>query len=209
MSNMYEAYPATLDIDYPDHKLNRFTTFLRPIVAIPILIVLALVSGPTLHVDSAERGIALESGGIVAGATALVLLFRRKYPRWWFDWNLELLRFGNRVLAYLALMDDTYPSTDEAQSVHVELPYPDAATGLNRWLPLVKWFLALPHVLALVFLTGAAVIAVLFAWLFILFTARYPRGLFDFVAGVFRWHNRVIGYAIVLVTDTYPPFSLR
>jgi hypothetical protein len=204
-----QEYPVTYSVDYPDRDLSRLTTAFRPIVALPILIVLATVMG-----GGAEWS---EEGGMMAGAAGgllfipplLMIVFRKKYPRWWFDWNLELLRFGNRVLAYLALMDDTYPSTDEAQSVHVELQYPDAATGLNRWLPLVKWFLALPHFLALIFLTGAAVIAVLFAWLYILFTARYPRELFDFVAGVFRWHNRVIGYAIVLVTDSYPPFSLR
>ena len=142
-------------------------------------------------------------------APLLMILFRQKYPRWWFDWNLELLRFGNRVLAYLALMDDRYPSTDDPQAVQLEFPYPDAQNDLNRWLPLVKWLLAVPHFIVLFFLSIAAVFAVLFAWVAILFTGRYPRGLFDFVGGVLRWHNRVIGYAIILVTDRYPPFRLE
>ena len=138
-----------------------------------------------------------------------MIVFRQKYPRWWFDWNLELLRFTNRIAVYLALMDDRYPSTDEDQSVRLELPYPDAAQGLNRWLPLVKWLLAIPHFILLVFLSLGALGAVVIAWFAILFTGRYPRGLFDFVLGVLRWGNRVIGYAVVLVTDEYPPFSLK
>jgi hypothetical protein len=137
-----------------------------------------------------------------------MILFRQKYPRWWFDWNLELQRFSNRVLIYLALMDDRYPSTDDHQSVRLDYPYPDAASDLNRWLPLVKWLLAVPHYIVLFFLDIGALIAVIVAWFAIVFTGRYPRGVFDFVAGVARWHNRVIGYAVTLVTDAYPPFRL-
>jgi hypothetical protein len=137
-----------------------------------------------------------------------MIVFREKYPRWWFDWNLQLMRFSNRVAVFLALMDDTYPSTDEEQSVRLDFPYPDVREGLNRWAPLFKWFLAIPHFLVLVFLTLAAFVCVVIAWFAILFTGRYPRGLFDFVEGVIRWWNRVIGYALVLVTDEYPPFSL-
>ena len=138
----------------------------------------------------------------------LMILFREKYPRWWFDWNLELLRFVNRVVVYLALMDDRYPSTDERQSVRLDFPYPDARRELNRWLPLVKWLLAIPHYIVLFFLWLVAIVMVIGAWFAILFTGRYPRGIFDFVEGVIRWHNRVVGYALILVTDRYPPFSL-
>ena len=137
-----------------------------------------------------------------------MIVFRQKYPRWWFDWNLELLRFGNRVVVYLTLMDDRYPATDAQQAVHLDLPYPDVRRELNRWLPLVKWFLAIPHYLILIVLTIGAGLAVILAWFAILFTGQYPRGLFRFVEGVMRWHNRVIGYAVVLVTDRYPPFRL-
>ena len=201
------TYPVTFAVDYPDRKLNRLTTALRPLVAIPILIVLESVSGG--HVTS--RG-----GNVVtygAGATLflgplLMILFRQKYPRWWFDWNLELQRFGNRVLVFLALMDDHYPSTDERQSVHLDFAYPDTPRDLNRWLPLVKWLLAIPHLIVLVFLWLAAVIAVLAAWFAILFTGRYPRGIFTFVEGVLRWTQRVVAYAFLLVTDDYPPFRL-
>jgi hypothetical protein len=138
----------------------------------------------------------------------LMILFRQKYPRWWFDWNLQFLRFSNRISVYLALLDDRYPSTDEEQSVHLDFPYPDAPQ-LNRWLPLVKWFLAIPHYFVLFFLGIAALVVVIVAWFVILFTGQYPRGLFDFVVGVIRWSNRVTGYAFILVTDQYPPFSLN
>jgi hypothetical protein len=138
-----------------------------------------------------------------------MILFRQKYPRWWFDWNLELLRFQNRVGVYFALLDDRYPSTDEHQAVRLDFPYPDARRDLNRWLPLVKWFLAIPHYVVLLFLWLAAFVCVILAWFAILFTGRYPQGLFEFVVGVTRWGNRVIGYAFMLVTDEYPPFRLE
>jgi hypothetical protein len=105
-------------------------------------------------------------------------------------------------------MDDRYPSTDDHQSVHLDYPYPDVERDLNRLLPLVKWLLAIPHYFVLFFLEIAAFVVVVVAWFAILFTGRYPRGMFDFVLGVIRWHNRVIAYALTLVTDEYPPFRL-
>ena len=148
------------------------------------------------------------AGGLLFLGPLLMILFRQKYPRWWFDWNLELQRFSSRLAAYLALMDDRYPSTTDHQSEHLDYDYPDVVSDLNRWLPLVKWFLAIPHFVVLFFLDIAAVVAVIVTWFAIVFTGRYPRGIFDFVEGVFRWNNRVLAYAITLVTDRYPPFSL-
>jgi len=207
-------YPVRLSIDYPDRELNRLTTFFRIIVAIPILIVLGAVSGGMWGGDWDKGRDYAEFSGAAAGgilffAPLLLILFRQKYPRWWFDWNLNLFRFQNRVFAYLGLMDDRYPSTDEDQAVHIDIDYPDAKQDLNRWLPLVKWLLAIPHYIVLVFLFIAAFVVVIVAWLAILFTGRYPRGMFDFVEGTFRWSARVEGYAFLLVTDQYPPFSLR
>jgi Domain of unknown function (DUF4389) len=204
------TYPVTMSVDYPDRQLNRLTTLFRIFVALPILIVLGSVVGGSWQWSSGHDGgaAAVGVGGLLFLAPLLMIVFRRKYPRWWFDWNLELQRFGNRTAAYLALMDDRYPSTDEHQSVHLSYEYPDAAVDLNRWLPLVKWFLAIPHFVVLFFLEIGAFIAVVIAWFAILFTGRYPRGLFDYVEGVLRWNNRVIAYAVVLVTDAYPPFSL-
>jgi hypothetical protein len=203
------TYPVQFSVDYPDRQLNRVTTFFRIFVAIPILILLGTVSGGTWQ-WTYENGttVVAGAGGLLFFGPLLMILFRRKYPRWWFDWNLELQRFANRVTAYLALMDDRYPSTDDHQSVHLDYPYPDAAQELNRWLPLVKWFLAIPHYVVLLFLYIAAIVVVIIAWFAILFTGRYARGMFEFVEGVIRWHNRVTMYALVLVTDQYPPFRL-
>src|ERR1017187_6018327 len=201
-------YPVQFSIDYPDRPLNRLTTFFRIIVIIPIAVVLGAVSGQSLQASSDSRSLAAGPGGLLFLGPLLMILFRQKYPRWWFDWNLELQRFGNRVGAYLVLMDDQYPSTDDHQSIHLDYPYPDAARDLNRWLPLVKWLLALPHYIVLFFLDIAALVVVMAAWFVILFTGRYPRGMFDFVQGVFRWHNRVLAYAAPLVPDQSPPFRL-
>jgi hypothetical protein len=203
------AYPVRFSVDHPDRELNRLTTFFRFFAAIPILVVLASVSGGTWE-WSYEHGtaVAAGAGGFLFFGPLLMILFRQKYPRWWFDWSRELLRFSNRVGIYLSLMDDRYPSTDDHQSVHLDYDYPDVKRDLNRWLPLVKWFLAIPHYVVLFFLYIAAAFAVVIAWFAILFTGRYPRGLFDFVQGVVRWHDRVIGYALLLVTDRYPPFRL-
>jgi Domain of unknown function (DUF4389) len=204
------TYPVQFAVEYPDRALNRVTTAFRIFVAIPILIVLGAVSGETWQwsTESGTRTVAAGAGGLLFFAPLLMILFRQKYPRWWFDWNLELQRFENRVGAYLALMDDRYPSTTDHQSVHLDYVYPDAARDLNRWLPLVKWLLAIPHYIVLTFLWLAAVVVVLVAWFAILFTGRYPRAMFDFVEGVIWWHNRVFAYAFVLVTDRYPPFRL-
>jgi len=205
------AYPVQLSVDYPDRPLNRLTTFFRIFTAIPIFIVLAAISGGASQVYANGRTVVeiASPGGLLFLATLLMILFRQKYPRWWFDWNLELQRFVNRVVAYLYLMDDRYPSTTDHQSIHLDYVYPDAEHDINRWLPLVKWFLAIPHYIVLFFLFIAVVVAVIIAWFAILFTAHYPRGIFDFVEGVLRWSNRVTGYAFTLVTDQYPPFSLR
>jgi hypothetical protein len=204
-SHMNERYPVEFSVEYPDRDLNRLTTAFRIFMAIPIVIVAATISGSAgFQTWTAAVG----AGGILFLPALLMILFRQKYPRWWYDWNLELMRFSNRIAAYLALMDDRYPSTDERQGVTLDFPYPDAARDLNRWLPLVKWLLAIPHYIVLVFLWIAAILVIIFAWFAILFTGRYPRGLFDFVLGVIRWENRVVAYAFVLVTDKYPPFRL-
>lgn len=206
---MVSSYPVQFDVDFPSRTLDRLTTGLRFLVAIPILIVLGTLSGQTFHAgDHATTYTVVIGGAAVFLPLVLMILVRQKYPRWWFDWNLNLLRFSNRVTAYLALLDDRYPSTDEEQSVHLDFPYPDVRQ-MNRWLPLVKWFLAFPHYVVLFFLGLAAVMAVIGAWFTILFTGAYPRSLFDFVVGVLRWGNRVNGYAFTLVTDQYPPFRLN
>jgi Domain of unknown function (DUF4389) len=205
---MDQPYPVQFSIDYPERPLNRLTTFFRVFVVIPIAIVLSAVSGQAFQSSPDGRYVAAGAGGLLFLGPLLMILFRQKYPRWWFDWNLELQRFGNRVGAFVALMDDQYPSTDEHQSVHLDYRYPDVPAELNRWLPLVKWLLAVPHYIVLFFLNIGLVVMVIVAWFAILFTGRYPRAVFDYVEGVIRWHNRVAGYAFILITDRYPPFTL-
>lgn len=204
---------VTFEVDYPDHPLDRLTTFFRLVWAIPILIVYGLLSssGSIQYINEAGRLVERSAGGIAGGlflATVLMLVFRQLYPRWWFDFAVELARFGARVGTYLLLLTDRYPSTVETQSVHLEVAFPDAARDINRWLPLVKWLLAIPHYAALVLLGIGVVVVTVIAWFAILFTGTYPRSLFDFVVGVMRWGTRVWAYAFLLVTDDYPPFRL-
>ena len=199
--------PVRLTIDYPDRPLNRLTSAFRLVAAIPVLAILLAVSGGVTWSRAGQDAIA-GAGGLLFLAPLLMIVVRRKYPRWWFDWNLELQRFTSRVVVYLALMDDRYPSTDDQQAVHLNYDYPDAARDLNRWMPLVKWFLVIPHLVVLFFLWLAALAVVVAAWFAILFTGRFPRGMFHFLEGVLRWDQRVIAYAMVLTTDQYPPFSL-
>jgi len=207
MAEASTAYPVSLSIDYPDRKLNRLTTFFRVFMVIPIAIILGLISGAALS-WAAEDGWSYQyaAAGLVVLPTVLMLLFRQKYPRWWFDWNLALIRFITRIDAYLMLLRDEYPSTDEEQAVHLDILYPNAKEELNRWLPLVKWLLAIPHYIVLFFLAIAAWVVTIIAWFAILFTGRYPKDMFDFVVGVFRWSLRVTAYAFLLTTDCYPPY---
>jgi Domain of unknown function (DUF4389) len=204
-------YPVQFSVDYPD-RLDRIHTGFRIFAAIPILIVAGAVGGHETYYSGGGANtwsFAAGAGGLLFFAPLLMIIFRQKYPRWWFDWNRELMRLESRVGVYLALMTDRYPSTDERQAVTLDFSYPEVERDLNRWLPLVKWLLAIPHYIVLVFLWLGAIIVVIVAWFVILFTGQYPRGMFDYVEGVFRWTNRVIGYAFVLVTDQYPPFRLR
>jgi hypothetical protein len=210
MANSDIAYPVKLTIDYPDRPLNRLSSFFRLFASIPIFIILALLPGMYFYANSHGHPNYDHFGStaFVFFPLVLMLLFRRKYPRWWFEWNVSLVRFVVRVKAYFLLLRDEYPSTDDEQAVHIEIPYPNAGVDLNRWLPLIKWFLAIPHFVILAFLAVAALICVIIAWFAILFTGQYPRALFDFVVGVFRWGIRVCAYAVLLVTDIYPPFRL-
>ena len=203
------AYPARLDVEYPEEGLSRLTTFFRAIWAIPIVALLAaLTGGGPRYQDFGDTAlIVASSGGLLFAPVLLTILFRRKYPRWWFDWHLELSRFSQRVYAYLLLMRDEYPSTDEEQAVRLDLDYPDAERDLNRWLPLIKWLLAIPHFAILTALGVIAMVLVVVAWFAILFTGRYPRGIFNFALGVSRWWLRVEAYALLLITDRYPPFG--
>ena len=211
MATQPNPYPLRLNIDYPDRQLNRWSSFFRIIAVIPIWILFALINGGTFNSwnNSSNQfsGYASTAGWGIFAAIALLILFRQKYPRWIFDWILALNRFSNRIYVYALLMRDEYPSIDEEQAVHLEIDYPNAKE-LKRWLPLVKWLLAIPHYIVLIFLILIAIILAIVAWFAILFTGRYPKGIFTFEEGVVRWCVRVTGYAFLMVTDKYPPFSL-
>ena len=204
-------YPATLAIDYPDRMLNRLTSFFRLIVAIPICVVIGLMTNGAFswgaHMEGWRTG--LTTGGLLFLPLVLMILFRNKYPKWWFDWNLALTKFSYRVASYVLLLRDEYPSTDEEQAVHLGLVYPNDHTELARGWPLIKWFLAIPHYIVLFFLFIAMVVVWIVAWFAILFTGRYPKGIFEFTVGVLRWTLRVSAYAFLLITDKYPAFSLE
>ena len=202
-------YAARLDVDYPQ-KLNRLTTLIRPILIIPIYAVVSLLLGGGGFSYQISDNINFSLGGTegIAVATAIMIIFKKHYPRWWFDFERELARFSARIAAYLLLLTDQYPSTVNEQAVHLEIDYPNAKRDLNRWLPLVKWILAIPHYILLTMLTFVAMFAVVYAWFAILITGRYPKDIFDFVVGIGRWSLRVHAYAFLLVTDQYPPFSL-
>ncbi len=209
MQSLTPAHPVEFDVEYPDRPLDRVSTLFRLVFALPILVLLAALGGPAFGSGSGDWlfFIGLASGLVVI-PPLLTIVFRQKYPLWWFDFNLAFLRFDNRVMSYLLLLRDEFPSTDEDQAVHLEVRYPDVHADLNRWLPLVKWFLAIPHYVALLVLDLAVVLGAIVAWVAILVTGRYPRPLFDFTVGVMRWHNRVVTYAFALATDEYPPFRL-
>lgn len=214
------VYAARLEIDYPE-QLDRLTTFFRLIWIIPIAIILGLITGSgetvTYTITLNEAGNVIDrtrevAGGLAGGlaaATALMIIFRQRYPRWWFDFARELTRFSYRVGSYMLLLTDQYPSTVEEQAVHLEIDYPDVPNDLNRWLPIVKWLLLIPHYIVLALLAVVVFLVTIVAWFAILFTGQYPRGLFDFVVGVGRWGLRISAYGFLLVTDEYPPFSLR
>ncbi|NOX88913.1 MAG: DUF4389 domain-containing protein [Calditrichaeota bacterium] len=201
-------YPVNLDIDYPE-KLDRLSTFFRIIIIIPIFVILGLLTNGYYEKMPVENWkIIFMGGGIVFVPTLLMILFRKKYPKWWFDWNLELTKFSYRVFSYLILLRDEYPSTDEEQAIHIDIKFPDVQNELKRGMPLVKWLLAIPHYIVLWFLFVVVTVFTIISWFAILFTGKYPKGLFDFVVGVMRWGLRVQAYAFLLTTDRYPPFSM-
>ncbi len=203
MDSTPSPYPLTFDVDYPE-TLDRWTTAFRIILAVPLLILLGILGSSTVG----ARAVLLGSTSVLFLPTVALLVLRHKYPRWWFDFALNLIRLEARITAYVFLLRDEYPSVDDDQHVHLDVPYPDAPAELNRWMPLVKWLLAIPHYIVLIALDIAAVVVAIIAWFAILFTGRYPESMFRFVVNVFRWSLRVSAYAFLLTTDRYPPFQL-
>src|SRR4051794_5414982 len=171
MQPVSSPYAVRFDVEYPDRTLNRLTTAFR-LCRHPDPYRAGHREWSLDRCGTNQGGVAL-AGGLLAIGPLLMILFRQKYPRWWFDWNVALLRFLNRIGAYLLLLRDEYPSTDDEQNVNLELDYPNVPTQLNRWLPLVKWLLGIPHFIVLIFLSLAAIVVAIVAWFAILFTGRY------------------------------------
>lgn len=210
-SRVTPPYALRFWVDYPDRELDRLSSALRIFWIIPIMFVLGGIGGAysSWQFSGSSWFVSGATGtGIIFLAPLLMIVFRQKYPRWWWDFNIQLMRFQARVGMYFALTTDVYPSTEDEQSVHLDADYPNVTTDLNRWLPLVKWLLAIPHYIILFFLWIAALFVLIYVWFVILFTGRYPRGAFDFIVGVSRWSYRVQAYALLLNTDDYPPFSM-
>ena len=170
-------YPVQFSVDYPESR-NRLSVLFRLILAIPIVIVGAAVGG---HIDMGDAELTesfapLYAGGVLWIGPLLMIVFRKKYPKWWFDWNLELSRFTTRIESFILVLRDEYPSTDEEQSVHLQIEYPNAETELNRILPIFKWLLAIPHYIILAILWVLAIVATILAWLSILGPGPVSRG---------------------------------
>lgn len=202
-------YPVDLSVEFQDRELNRTTTCFRFFTVIPIAIILALVSGATYYTAGDNVYVFGGAAGLLALPTALMIIFRRKYPRWWFDFNRELVSFMIRVGVYFLLIDDRYPSTTDSQAVAIKFNYPDAERELSQFMPIIKWLLAIPHYVVLFFLWIGVFFGTIYAWFMIVFTGRYPHDVFDFVVGVMRWQLRVGSYSMLLITDEYPPFRLE
>lgn len=186
------GYPLRFDVEYPE-RLSRLLIFVKWLLAIPHFIVLYFL-------------------GIIAELFLLIgffaILFTKKYPKGLFDFVVNVYRWNANAVAYTALMRDEYPpfSWDAGQyPVTFEVDYPEE---LNRWLPLIKWLLAIPHMVVLFFLYIVALVLWVLAWFAILITGRFPRGMFDFMVGAMRWQYRVTAYAY-LMRDEYPPFSMK
>lgn len=194
MTSDINPYPVRYDVEYPEGKRNRLTTLFRFILILPAVLIAGLVTA---------------AAGALSLATLLLILFRRKYPRAWFDWQVEMTRLSARVAAYAGYLRDEYPATDDQQAVTLDFDYPDAGVDLRRGMPLIKWLLVLPHFVILAVLVTAQFVVSIIAWLVIIFAGFYPRGMFNFSVGVNRWSERVNAYAFMLTTDRYPPFSLR
>ena len=190
-------------IDVSLTERNRLTAFFRIILVVPMAIFLASFAPTDLSADGSNYW----AVGFLVLPTALAIVFRRIYPSYLLVFNEALLSLQTRVDAYILLLTDEYPSIEENDIVSVTFPSVDAKQ-LNQWLPLVKWFLAIPlYIVGLFYIIYAALLTI-FAWLTVIFTGNYPEKCAEGVVGTIAYWNRVAGYALLLVTDEYPTFSL-
>ena len=182
-------------------KRNRATTFFRPILIIPILIFVGTFSSSNSGATSISFTLAVP--------VLLALVFRNIYPSYIYGFNQSFLELQNRISLYALYLTDEFPSIEKSKYVTITLPEVRGGKALNRWLPLVKWLLAIPlYVVGVVYL-AVTVIYTIIAWFNILFTGKYPKFAIDFVVGTVQFWNRVTGYAFILVTDEYPTFSVK
>jgi hypothetical protein len=201
-------YPVRLDVDYSETQ-SRWKALFRIFLAIPVLLFLALLSGGGGGAGEATR----RGGEIAAGGTSgvivaiwVTIIVRQRIPRWLFDFQAWVNRWGLRAIGYTALLTDEYPAFEADYPIRYEIDYPDR---LSRWKVLVwKAITSVPHLIVLALLSLTLIVVVFIAWVAILITGKYPRGLHTYVVGVLRWSARVQGYLYSL-TDEFPPFSMR
>jgi len=198
MSNQIEtSFQVQLD------NRDRTTAFARVILAFPVFIFVSSFSIETFFSDNM-----LQTYGLVVLPVVLALLFRGVYPSYALSFNKALFGLVNRVWAYIALLTDEYPSIEESGVVRITYPEIEGGKSLSRGLPLVKCFLAIPlYIVGIVYSIYGFIMLVL-AWLNIIFTGTMSQGSADAIVRVTQYWNRVYGYAVILVTDEYPSFSL-
>jgi len=183
---------------------NRLTAFFRLVIVMPVAIYVSAFAIDSISTDT--WGYSL--GGLIFLPTLLALVFRGIYPSYALAFNHALISLETRVNAYALLLTDDYPSIEENDIVKITLPEVGEGSQLNRYLPLIKWFLAIPlYVMAIIYLVYGLFLT-LFAWLSILFSGKYPVWCADAMVGILAFYNRVYGYAFILITDEYPSFSL-
>ena len=190
-SGAMDDYPVTFDVAYPESP-NRWLILIRWLLAIPHYIVLSLLS---------------ILAGVVWVISFFTILFARTYPDSLYSFMVGVHRWNANLGAYI-LFHDRYPPFSMGESDYEGVTFAVERPDFNRWLVLIKWLLMIPHAIVLYFLSIIAMVAAIALVLAVLFTGRYPRGLFDFLVGVGRWNARVNAYA-TFVVDRYPPFSLR
>ena len=195
MSQQIETH---IQVDYQNR--DRTSSFFRPLLIIPVAVFLMLF---TQFSHWGFSTVAITMPAVIS------LLLRQSYPSWILAFNHAILEFGTRAVAYALLLTDKYPTFESNPTVAIIFPDVEGGKKLNRWLPLVKWILAIPLYVVGAFYLVLTTFVTIGAWFQIFFTGNFPTWAGNVTTGTVRFWNRVYGYSIVLTTDEYPSFSLK